>query len=179
MTVAIDHKPGLICTYSGERFDPLNPDPDQIHIEDIAHGLSNVCRYGGQCKEFFSVGQHSLLVSQYVSEENALWGLLHDAPEAYIGDIVAPLKYLPEFSFYMEAEDRLMDAIAEKFGLPSNMPKEVKEFDLIVRETEMRDFGVVPEDLRGNYPTLDKKIIPFEPKFIEQVFLYRFHELML
>lgn len=175
MTVA--SRPSYICTYSGLRFNPLYPDWKLINIHDIAHGLSNICRYGGQCQKFYSVAQHSVIVAQNVSPENAGWGLLHDAPEAYIGDIVAPLKVQDEYIFYREAEDRLMDAIAYKFGLDLDAPPEVKEFDLIVRETEMRDFGSVPEDLRGNYSTLDQQIIPLLPDEAKELFLIEFRHI--
>ena len=177
-----DIKLPLICTFTGKRFNPLDPDPELIDIEDIAHGLSNVCRYGGQCKEFFSVAQHSTLVAASILRDNgswdeAKWGLLHDAPEAYIGDIVAPLKVQEEYTFYREAEDNLMEAIAERFGLVSPMPEIVKKHDLIVRETEMRDFGSVPKELRGHYDVLPGRITPKIPSVAKREYIWAFEEL--
>jgi len=76
----------FIQTYSGKRIDFENPDPDQIDIVDIAHGLSNLCRFSGQSKYFYSVAQHSFYVS-LVCKENKLQALLHDATEAYMADV--------------------------------------------------------------------------------------------
>ncbi len=84
--------------HSGHDIDPLNVKPADITIEDIAHGLSMTCRFAGQCRLYYSVAQHSVLVSTLVPESMALWGLLHDASEAYLGDIYGPLKqYLPNY----------------------------------------------------------------------------------
>jgi hypothetical protein len=78
----------------------VNPNPDEIHIMDVAQGLSHVCRFAGQVKVFYSVAQHSVLVSKLLDDRTALWGLLHDASEAYLHDLTRPLKHamdaLPE-----------------------------------------------------------------------------------
>lgn len=93
-----------IQTYTGKAFDLLDPQPEQVDILDIAHALSNICRFTGHCRAFYSVAQHSCLVARIVvdlwrrehgydcPEEVALVALLHDAPEAYIGDVSTPLK---------------------------------------------------------------------------------------
>src|SRR5262245_14828098 len=73
-----------IMLYSGAWFDFLAPSESAFTIEDIAHGLSNICRYSGQCKRFYSVAEHSLLVSE-VAEGFEFAALLHDAAEAFIG----------------------------------------------------------------------------------------------
>jgi len=83
---------------SGRVFWPLDPRADEVHIDDIAQALSNVCRFGGRCSEFYSVAQHSVWVARYVELRRpgrpllALHALLHDAAEAYLGDVVRPLK---------------------------------------------------------------------------------------
>ena len=82
-------------TFSGMKYYPHDPRPEDFKIEDIAHALSMLCRYNGQCQEFMSVGQHSVLMSYYVSKENALWALLHDASDAYMGDMIRPIKRGP------------------------------------------------------------------------------------
>lgn len=113
--------------YSGAAFYPLDPRPDEIDIVDIAHALSMQCRYAGHVKYFYSVAEHSVLVARACSPGNRLWGLLHDASEAYLSDIVRPLKSaLPE---YKVIEDRVMQCVAQRFGLSWPMPQEVKELD--------------------------------------------------
>ncbi len=86
-------------TFTGLEVDPLKLRPEDIQIEDIAHSLSLQCRYGGHCRVFYSVAQHSMLVSERLSTPLLkLYGLLHDAAETYFGDMVTPLKKLvPQF----------------------------------------------------------------------------------
>jgi hypothetical protein len=115
-------------TYLGGRFYPLDPRPEDVHPRDIAHALSLICRYGGHVLRFYSVAEHCLLLSHAVAPEHALWALLHDATEAYVGDMVRPLKV--DMPAYCEAEDRVAVAIAARFGLEgTTMPPEVKEAD--------------------------------------------------
>src|ERR1044071_8576361 len=103
-----------IRTFMGQKFWPLAPRPEDILIEDIAHALSNVCRWGGQCSSFYSVAQHSVFVSDLLSPDAALCGLLHDSGEAFLLDIPKPVKR--QLSGYEEAEHKLMGIIAAKFG---------------------------------------------------------------
>jgi len=112
-----------IQTYTGKKFYPIDPDPELICIEDIAHGLSMKCRFNGHCSRFYSVAQHSVLISQlFDSAQVKLEALLHDAAEAYLCDVPSPLKRLPEFEFYRAAEKRLQSAIMRRFGLPEFNP---------------------------------------------------------
>jgi len=108
---------GYIKTYSGFDLFPEHPDPKSICIEDIANALSKICRWGGHISEFYSVAQHSILVSRLCEDENALVGLLHDASEAYYGDMVRPLKYLPQMRIFRDFEKSLSIAIAKALGL--------------------------------------------------------------
>jgi uncharacterized protein len=127
-----------VQTYSGTKFYPLEPDPEDIHLIDIAHSLAHQCRFTGHCDRFYSVAEHSFYVSKHCSPENALWGLLHDATEAYLADIARPIKMLmPE---YKEIEKRLEGAIALKFNLPLEIPAEVKEIDLRILGDEQAKF---------------------------------------
>lgn len=104
-----------ITTLCGKFFDILNPEEYQYDIEEIATALSNLCRYTGHVNTFYSVAEHSVLVSRIVPEKLALAGLLHDASEAYLGDVSSPLKkLLPE---YQAIEERVQRAIAASFGL--------------------------------------------------------------
>ena len=161
---------------SGKIFYPLDPRAEEVHIEDIAHSLSLKCRYGGHSKRFFSVGEHSVIVSRQVPPEYALWGLLHDAGEAYSSDIPRPLKRcLPDWK---RMENRIMDAICEHFGLPHEEPEAVKQVDLAITSDERlvlmnpceREWGALP-------PPLGVEIRCLTPKQAEKAFMRRFREL--
>src|SRR5665647_1805094 len=120
---------GSITTLSGIRFWPLLPNPGDILVEDIAHALAHQCRFGGHASKFYSVAEHSVHVSELCPVQDALWGLLHDASEAYLIDLPRPLKLLPEFAPYREAERQLQRAVAARFGLPEDQPASVTEAD--------------------------------------------------
>lgn len=116
-----------ISTFSGNRFWPLDPRPEEIHIEDIAHALSNICRYFGHCHAYYNVAEHSVILASYVPRHLALQALLHDAAEAYVGDMGRPLKdCLPE---YVAIEQNIAKMIFEKFRLPWPMNSYIKEID--------------------------------------------------
>lgn len=114
-------------TYTGRAFYPMAPRVADIDSVDIAHALSLLCRYGGHVSRFYSVAEHCVLMSHAVAPENALWALLHDATEAYMGDMIRPLK--AAMSAYREAEDRLMRVICDRFNLDHTCPAEVKDAD--------------------------------------------------
>jgi len=135
---------------SGKPFFPLDPRPDEIEIDDIAIALSRICRFGGHTTTFYSVAEHSILVSLLVPDEHRLTALLHDATEAYIGDMIRPLKsQIPQFS---EIENNLWGAIAERFSLPVEMPSCVKEADVLSLAIEKRD--VMAEPIGVDWGTL-------------------------
>lgn len=134
-------KPGWIQTFTGKAVYPLEPKVEDININDIAHALAHLCRFTGHCKRFYTVSEHSWRVSKHLeaireSREVQLWGLMHDASEAYLQDIARPLKILPEFAFYREAEERLQNVICEKFGLPLEQPEAVTQADMSVLAAE-------------------------------------------
>lgn len=123
-----------IQMFSGVAFWPLDPRADEVRLEDIAHSLSLLCRFGGHCSTFYSVAEHSVHVARLCSPEAALWGLLHDASEAYVVDLPKPLKrMLPDYSVI---EDGVMLAIADHFGLNPVMPEEVKRWDAAMLRCE-------------------------------------------
>ncbi|MCP4936387.1 MAG: phosphohydrolase [bacterium] len=107
-------------TFTGRVFPLETFDPEAIHIEDIAHALGMLCRFNGQCKTFYSVAEHSVHVSHEIASNLALLGLMHDAAEAYLGDVPTPLK--KELEGYCVKEDKLMKLISDKFGF--EWPKE-------------------------------------------------------
>ena len=129
-----------IQTYTGLVMYPLDPRPEEICIKDIAHALSNLCRFTGHCQTFYSVAEHSVRVCLEVPAPDALWGLLHDASEAYLNDMSRPMKRYSEFGIpYRAVEARLMEVIAQRFGLVGPMPESVKHADTVLLMTEKRD----------------------------------------
>ena len=160
-------------TYSGLHFYPDDPHPDQISIEDIAVALSREPRFAGHTREFYSVAQHSWEVSNHCAS-NPLWGLLHDAAEAYMKDMPWPVKrLLPE---YKVLEWRLMRVITEKFGLRWPEPAKVKEADLTLLATERRDFFGVTK-VSGDYDPLPYILKPWPPMYARCMFLDKFRSL--
>lgn len=173
-----DGSQNWIATYSGGWIYPLNPDPRHIVIEDIAHSLANQCRFTGHVKNFYSTGQHCVLASYLVPREYALWALLHDASEAYISDIARPIKKAKEFGdFYLVAEEKLMKAVIERFGLEDTlpMPECVKKADDLMLWTEMRD--LMPNDPPEGVEMLDMEIDPWLPAKAERSFIARYNAL--
>lgn len=160
----------------GNKLWPLDPRPEEIDIEEIAASLSKICRYNGHVKKFYSVAEHSVYVSRLVPEEHALTGLLHDATEYMLGDIVRPLKpFVPGYSVH---EYKLWIAIADRFNLPHEMPDCVKEMDtrilLAERDYLMADSGH-DWGIEGEKPGII--IAGLSPAQAECAFLNRYREL--
>lgn len=156
----------------------LSPSIEEIKIEDIAHSLSNICRWNGHTNEFYSVAQHSIFVSEQCNPDNALWGLLHDATEAYIGDMVRPLKLSGSQNGYLKAEKTLMLCICEKFGLQKEMPIDVKEADNRILQTEAMQ--LISPLISGKWEIAepyDIVIDPYHPRVAKAYFLERFNKL--
>jgi len=124
----------FIETRKGNKVYVQDPQPDQFDIEDIAYALSNTCRFNGHSAGFLSVAEHSVLVAQRLPRELQLKGLLHDATEAYLGDIPSPIKqFLPD---YKVLETRFEEAISKKFELDEEGWDEVKQADIDALYTE-------------------------------------------
>lgn len=118
---------------SNKLVDITNISEDDILIEDIAHALSNICRYNGHCNHFYSVAEHSMYVALFAPRELRLSALLHDASETYVGDIPRPIKKkLPIFN---TIEKAIQETIDRKFGVDVNHPL-VKEVDNSMLATE-------------------------------------------
>ena len=171
--------PPFIQSRSGRYINLLEPDSGLFCIEDIAHALSHICRFCGHSREFYSVAQHSVLTSRLVPEDDAMAALLHDAAEAYIGDITTHLKrLLPD---YQVIEQRMESAVFAKFGVAYPLPKSVKHADLVMLATERRDLMTVDESswwagIEGITPA-SFQISPESPDKAKQSFLERFGHL--
>jgi hypothetical protein len=138
--------PSMIEVTTGGFVDLLNPDPATLELSDIARGLAYTCRYGGHIKRFYSVAEHAVLVHDLLCQRGAnsdvgRWALFHDAAEAFLGDVVAPLKWAMRYttqaedayyqggwppdghhrSAYDVLSDRMDDAIVERFGINPRM----------------------------------------------------------
>ena len=169
-------KGGWIQTYTGVTFYPLDPRPDEVRIEDIAHSLSNQCRFAGHCRQFYSVAEHSVRVSLALAQRLALWGLMHDAAEAYLVDLPRPIKRYAEFGpLYQSIESNLMLTVCERFGLHPNMPISVKRMDTRLLVTEKRDLmNACPKPWEDTEEPLPDPIFPMPPRVAEILFLQQF-----
>jgi hypothetical protein len=163
-----------IC--SGEYFSFLFPEKAQYTIEDIAHALSQMCRFNGHCNSFYSVAQHSVMVAEEVwkiAPEHYHQALLHDSSEAFLGDISSPLKkMLPDYKLI---EKHVEDAIFNKFNMPLIMDKCIKDADLRLLATEKRDMMADKYDLEWeilhNIIPLQQNIKPLNSKNAKRLFL--------
>lgn len=178
LATGYDPNADWIQTHSGRRFNPLQPNPGAIVIQDIAHSLSMQCRFSGHCKEFYSVAQHSVLVSYICGPQDALWGLLHDASEAYLVDVPRPLKRSGKFQAYIDFEHVMQEAICKRFALPFKEPPAVKMADTILLATEARDLmSPLHSDWQQPVDPLPFKIETWDHKKSKDMFMKRFFEL--
>lgn len=131
-----------IQTYTGRKYFPIAPSAEDVDIVDISHSLSMQCRYAGHCKMFYSVAEHSVLVSYLVPPEHALTALMHDATEAYLVDVPRPVKrQLPN---YKEIEQLNWLAVAARFDLPTEIPQCVHDADTNILYAERNALMTVP-----------------------------------
>ena len=166
-------------TYGGKQFWPFDPQMEQVDPRDIAHALSNICRFGGHCDEFYSVAQHGLHVSRLLAlaghdADVQLWGLLHDAAEAYVGDMIRPIKASQHMAAYRSIETRILAAVTQRFGLADKRPAAVTVADDIALATEARDLMKAPPVPWGTLPEPDAEIIePLGPSAARAAFAER------
>jgi len=178
---------GWIQTYTGRKFCPLAAQARDVDVRDIAHALALKCRFGGHCRYFYSVAEHSVRVSRVLEKlgtREAMWGLLHDAGEAYLADVCAPIKRMihvhdgKRVESFGEAEDRLLEVIAKGLGLPAVDYDVVRDADLTLLMTEARDLlGEPPESWHVSQKPLPEKIVPVGWQEAEGMFLARYEEL--
>lgn len=153
-----------ITTVSGIEVDLLNPTFDMINIDDIAHALAMQVRYNGHVRQFYSVAQHSVLASHMVEDKYMLTTLMHDAAEAYLGDVVSPLKKL--LPYYSSIEATFEKIIAQKFGLIYPFPEETKTADRVMLYSEQL----------WREGILDF-VAPLDPEAAKREFLIQFNQL--
>lgn len=168
-----------IETYSGIKFDFLDPTIEQVSIEDIAHSLSMQVRYTGHCSTFYSIAEHCLLVAD-LCPEYELYALLHDASEAYLTDVASPIK--PFLQNYKMMECKVMKAVVDKFGLPEFFPDEVHAADMLALRIEIdqmiasrgKDWAINKVEASPLPEIVIQNLSPAEAK---KRFLQRFYEL--
>lgn len=160
--------PNALLIHSGVLFDVFNPKEEDIHIEDIAHALSNICRYGGHSPKFYSVAQHCVMCSyEKGTDQEKLEFLMHDASEAYLADMPRPIKRnMPQ---YVDIEDKLLEIIFKKFNLTFPLTDKVHNVDDSILEFEYSIFFDSPNS-RFEFWT---------PEESKKMFLDRFYELIL
>lgn len=169
-----------IQTISGKKFPVDEPDSAQIDIEDIAHALSMLVRFNGHCTRFYSVAEHSVHVSHEIDSELALIGLLHDAAEAYLGDVPSPLK--KELDQFKKFEHRMELAIGKAFGVEPELfgGKELKRADVQLLVDEKAALMIAePEPWPDGAPEKMNtgRIKAWGPEKAKSRFLQRFREL--
>lgn len=175
-----------ITTYTGKTVNPLDPNFVDVCIGDIAHALSHQCRFTGHSMFFYSVAEHSVRVAECLARDAysngiVLWGLLHDASEAYLVDLPTPLKRnAPIGPAYREVEARVMERICLRFSLPREEPPSVRSADAILLSTEIRDLMPVNDVYWGSareVKPLPERIRPWAADVAKYEFLRLYRQL--
>jgi hypothetical protein len=183
-----DHAPPgpgpYLQTVSGRWVNPFDPDPAQLDAGDIARALANQCRFGGHSRVFYSVAQHSVIVSELVEQrggdvEDVFAALMHDASEAYLGDMPHPLKHRSPLGVaFKAAEEHLEQALRDRFSIKADVP-EIKRADRALLATERRAFSAEDwhwPELDGVEP-LDLELTAWPPDEAAEAFARRYSEL--
>lgn len=174
-----------IITFTGLKFYHLNPQPEMVVVEDIAHALSNIGRWTGHTRFHYSVAQHSVYASQICPPEAAFDTLMHDSSEAYLGDMNRPLKHFTAAGpAYREIEEKVEDVIFKKFGVQFPLSEAVKDADTQMLYAEKAQLMSVTNATKyesrkwGRDETAaDIRIVQWTPRRAERMFLKRFAEL--
>ncbi len=171
-------------TVSGRFVNPFEPDPEQLDIADITRALANTCRFGGHCRSFYSVAQHSVIVSELVEQrggdvEDVFAALMHDAAEAYLGDMPHPIKHRSALGeAFKAAEEHLERALRARFKIKPDVP-EIKRADRALLATERRALSAEDwhwPELDGVEP-LDLELTAWPPDEAARAFAARYAEL--
>lgn len=168
-----------VVTWTGKHFHPWNAKPEEVCIEDIAHALSMQCRFNGHVDRFYSVAEHSVIMSRLVEPGLELAALLHDAAEAYIGDMAHPLKISGKLDAFNDVEILVLATICEKFGVEyaQTQDPDLKILDRRLCATEAKVFFPESPGWTGNYKPAEIEPEGLTPKAAEKQFLARFKEL--
>lgn len=193
-----DSSEAWMCTSSGRAFRPFAPAADDVSIEDVAHALAHICRFGGHTLRHYSVAQHSVLVADIVRRDlddcsplDELHALLHDAHKAYLGDVILPIGrrlaigngadgYQPWGVAKIHVQRAIETRVFGGHGIPAAAFQAIKRADVVALATERRDVMPVTSD---RWPILDgvdpaaKTIRPLGPKGARSAFLRRFYDL--
>jgi hypothetical protein len=163
-------------TYSGRRFWPFDPRPEDVCLEDVAHALAMQCRYGGHCRRFYSVAEHSVLMAYKAPEPLKRWALLHDGSEAYIQDMNRSIK--KGFPAYKMVERPVQRAVYQHFGMdPDGEPPEIKTLDMRIVLDERAHNMTPTDDVWQDYDGLEPLGAPiqfWDPQKAEEMFLRNF-----
>lgn len=169
--ITTQRRGSFMQTFTGRKFWPMDPRPQEVCIRDIAHSLSLQCRYAGHCRRFYSVAEHCVHIARWlvgVAPEDALWGLLHDASESYLIDVPRPVK--PFLYGYKAAESKVMAAVCQRFGLPLAMPAAVHEADERIIADELVNLVRMQWHARHDDP-LHVRLMYWSPAEAEEEFL--------
>ena len=160
--------PHAILVHSGVLFDVFNPIAENLRIIDMAHGLSNLCRYGGHSPKFYSVAQHSVMCSHYTgTPQEQLEFLMHDTSEAYLIDLPRPIKR--KLIEYIKIEDNLLEVIFNHFKLTFPLTDKVHQVDDAMLHYEYNAF----------YTNIDDSFEFWTPEYAKSQFLARYNELRI
>lgn len=184
----MDRKGHYMRTFTGRKYWPLEPSAEDIVIEDIAHALAHQCRFNGHTRHFYSVAEHSVICSVHGPQEHAMELLMHDAAEAYTGDLIRPIKMVPEIREVWLPTERLNEiAVAERFGLrlpyDTNLQGIVKAVDMAVCRAEMEQMmhGAEVNDIalmEGKFGAAKIRVECWPPAYAKHRFLQRFYQLV-
>ena len=161
-----------IQTFTGRQFWPLDPRAEDVDIADIAHALAHQCRFAGHCLRFYSVAEHSILLSQLVAPQSAFAALMHDAAEAYLVDLPRPIKRsMPD---YVQAEERIMAAIARAFGVGA-IGEDVHAADRrILSDEAAQNMSATPVPWSTQETPFGMRLMYLAPEQAERMFVRRF-----
>jgi hypothetical protein len=156
----------VMMTFTEKWVNVFNPDPDTLDIVDIAHHLSYQCRFGGAVKKYYSVAEHCCRGVEMAEPEHKFDFLMHDSSEAYMQDIIRPVKL--KLANYKEIEDNMMIVLSKKFGFKYPLHPRIKEIDEFMLQVEWA--CIMKMEPKHDFT-------PWHPNVAKRKFLELFNEL--